>query len=43
MLGQHSRDILRELGYADAAIERYFAAGVTAERQGKGPPAEAAE
>ena len=43
MLGQHSRDILRELGYPDAAIDGYFAAGVTAERQAKGPPAEAAE
>jgi crotonobetainyl-CoA:carnitine CoA-transferase CaiB-like acyl-CoA transferase len=43
MLGQHSREILRDLGYSDATISGYFEAGVTAERQAKSPPAEAAE
>jgi crotonobetainyl-CoA:carnitine CoA-transferase CaiB-like acyl-CoA transferase len=29
MLGEHSHDVLRELGYADAAIREFAASGVT--------------
>ena len=31
MLGEHTRELLREFGYADAQIDGFVAAGVAAE------------
>jgi len=43
MLGEHSEEILRQLGYSADAIAQFIAAGVTGNAPKAKPPARAAE